>query len=243
MNTKHTNGVGDDVMKAIREGHVHMRPRWHFLLLSALTLTGAILAFLTLLYIVSLGVFFLRDSGALFAPSFGARGWLTLLRSLPWLLIGFVVIFFVILEYLVKRYAFVYKKPLLLSVSGILCIVFIGGVAIARTPLHHTMLVSARHGFLPAPLSALYGHPLRQTSPDDMYHGQIVDVIQGGFVLVDEDTEDGHGTTTVLLTPRTRLPYGEDFTLGERVVVVGDEVATGTIQAFGVREIDEYPNQ
>lgn len=72
-----------------------------------------------------------------------------------------------------------------------------------------------------------------------MYHGEIVSLMPGGFLLGDEDS----GTTTVILTPDTRLPYGENFTVGERVVVVGDASATGTIRAFGVREIDEYPSQ
>jgi hypothetical protein len=240
MNEQHKKIAGEDVMKAIRDGHVHMRPRWHFLLLSALSITGAFIVLLTLLYVTSLGFFFLRDSGAWYAPSFGTRGWFGLLHSLPWLLILFVAIFIVILELLVRRYTFVYKKPLVISVIVILALVFLGGLAIAQTPLHRMLMLSARRGSLPPELSAMYGHPLRTPPPSDMFNGQIVGLSKSGFVIVDEG---GAGTTTVVLTPETRLPYGEDFTLGERVVVVGDVSATGTVRAFGVREIDEYPNQ
>ena len=227
-------------MKAIRNGQVHMRPRWHFLLISALSITGAFIVLLTLLYVTSLGFFFLRDSGAWYAPSFGARGWFGLLHSLPWILILFVAIFILILELLVRRYTFVYKKPLVISIVVILALVFLGGLAIAQTPLHRTLMLSARRGDLPPVLNAMYGHPLRTPPPGDMYNGKIVGLLKSGFVIVDEG---GAGTTTVIVTPDTRLPYGEDFTLGERVVVVGDSSATGTVQAFGVREIDEYPSQ
>jgi len=224
-------------MKAISRGEIHMKPRWHFILLSALYITGAFIVFLTLLYIVSLGVFFLRDSGELFAPSLGGRGWFSLLLSLPWLLILLTLLFAGILELLVRRYAFVYKKPLLMSVFGILAIIFLGGFFIA--PLHHVMMLSARKGQLPPPLMLLYRGPLRMPPPSDTYHGEIVTLTSSGFVMADED----HGTTTVTITPQTRLPYGENFTTGERVVVIGDSGATGTVQAFGIREIDEYPEQ
>jgi len=239
MNEQHPHEIGEGVMKAIREGQVHMRPRWHFLLISALSVTGACIVLLTLLYVTSLGFFFLRDSGAWYAPSFGGRGWFGLLYSLPWILIVFVLIFILILEMLVRRYTFVYKKPLLISVVAILAVVLFGGLAIAQTPLHRMLMLSARRGVLPQALTGLYGRSLREAPPGDMYHGDIVGMLGNGFLLVDEDRA---GTTTVVVTTQTRLPYGENFSVGERVVVVGDMVASGTVEAFGIREIDEYPS-
>jgi len=223
-------------MEAIRKGRVHMRPRWHFLLLSALAIVGILILSFTLLYVSSLAVFLLRDSGAWFAPSLGARGWWVFVRSLPWILILLIVLFVVVLETLVRRYAFIYRKPLLTSVLGILALVFLGGFAIALTPLPRQMEDSARRGELPPPLNMMYGDPVRMPPPGDSYHGEIAAMMPGGFVIIDQD---GDGTTTVLLTPRTRLPYGADFSVGERVIVIGDAVASGTVQAFGVQEIDQ----
>jgi hypothetical protein len=217
-----------------------MRPRWHFVLLSALSVIGAFILLLTLLYVTSLAMFFLRDSGAWYTPSFGGRGWYPLLHSLPWFLILLIVAFMIVLDLLVRRFAFVYKKPLLLSAIGILLLIFFGGFFIAQTPLHRMIMLSARHGDLPSPIDMLYRGPMRVPPPSDTYHGQILVIVPGGFTLVDEE---GAGTTTVLVTPETRLPYGEDFKPGERVVVVGDTTATGTVRAFGIREIDEYPSE
>ncbi len=240
MNPPEKKSVHTDVMAVIRTGEVHMRPRWHFVLFSALSITGASLVFLTLLYVASLGIFFLRDSGTWFTPSFGLRGWLSLARDLPWLLILFLLIFIVILELLVRHFSFVYKKPLLASVLGIVALIFAGGFLITQTPLHRSLMLSVQRGELPLAIGMMYSAPLRGQLPDDVYHGQIVGITKDGLVIVDED---GAGTTSVFITPQTRLPYGENFATGTRVVVVGDESATGTIRAFGIREIDEYPEQ
>ncbi len=228
--------IRQGVMDAIKKGNVQMRPRWHFVLLSSLAALGVFIVLLALLYIVSLSVFLLRDSGAWFAPSFGGRGWFSLLYSIPWLLILFIVVFVGILEILVRRYRFIYRKPLLLSVGVIFVIVLLGGFAIANTSFHRQMEFYAEHNQLPGPLAIGYGAPFRMPPPPDVYHGVILATTTYGFVI---DDQNGAGTTTILLTHETRLPYGEDFSVGSEVVVEGDTVASGTVRAFGVREVDE----
>jgi hypothetical protein len=224
------------VMDAIHKGRVHMRPRWHFILHSAFGIVGSLLVFLTLLYVASLAVFFTRESGAFFAPSFGLRGWFVLLHGLPWLLIFLLVIFVILLELLVRRYAFVYRKPMLASIVGIVVLIAVGGLLIAQTPFHRQLFLSARHEGLPPPIGMLYGHAMRPPRGGEVYHGTITSMTSSGFVLSDIE---GEGTTTIVITPQTRLPYGADFVLGDMVVVVGDETATNTVQAFGISEIGE----
>ena len=234
MDMNDDTSIRGDVMDAIRKGRARMRPRWHFLLLSVLLITGVFIVFLALLYAASLALFFLRDTGAIFAPSFGIRGWFSLLRSLPWLLILLILVFTAVLEVLVRRYAFVYKKPLLASVVGILAFIVLGGFALAQTPLHRRLDLSARRGELPSPLGIVYRGALRRPPPDDVYRGKVITSVRGGFLMHDEN---GSGTTTVHIVPHTRLPYGEEFAPGDTVVVQGDETATGTVDAFGVSSI------
>jgi hypothetical protein len=223
------------VMDAIKKRNIQMRPRWHFVLLSTLAALGIFIVLLTLFYSVSLSVFFLRDSGAWFATSFGSRGWFSLLHSVPWLLILFSFIFIAILEVLVQRYSFVYRKPLLLSVSFILLTVLIGGFVIADTSFHRQMQFNAMHHELLGALALAYGTPFRMPPPSDVYHGTILATTTNGFII---DDENGAGTTTIILTAKTHLPNGIDFDVGSAVVVEGDMIATGTVQAFGVREFD-----
>jgi hypothetical protein len=236
---KDTPTIRQGVMDAIKKGNVQMRPRWHFILISTLAALGVFIVLLTLLYLVSLSLFLLRDNGSWFAASFGGRGWFSLLRSIPWVLVLFSVVFIAILEVLVRRYRFVYRKPLLLSAVVILLVVLVGGFAIAQTSFHRQMELEAYHHQLPGPLalvSLAYGAPFRMPPPPDVYHGTILATSTDGFVM---DDENGAGTTTVRITSKTRLPYGQDFSVGSEVVVIGDTVASGTVEAFGMREVDE----
>lgn len=225
--------IKNSVMQAIRERKVQMRPRWHFVLLSALAATGALLGLLTLMYVFSLWVFFLQQNGAWFAPSFGMRGWIELFRSLPWLLIILSCAFIVILETLVRRYEFVYKKPLMLSIAGIFVIVIGGGMLVALTPLHRELQYVGMRGALPPPMDQLYGPGVRfKMRAENVKRGLIVGTTSQGFII-DEDGQP----TTIIVTRATRLPYGEDFTVGDVIVVVGDRTATDTVQAFGIRAV------
>lgn len=222
----------DSIMKGIHEGRVQMRPRWHFVLLSMLVVVGALVVFLTMIYALSLVVYLLHANGEWFAPSLGLRGWVSLIQSLPWLLFVLLLVFVLVLEVLVRRYAFVYKKPLVTSVLGIFAVVIAGGFLIGLTPLHSRMAHFDRNGMLPPPLDGLYRQPSIGRSPD-LFRGTIVSAGNGRILV-----HGGEGTTTVLLDPRTRLPYGSAFSAGDLIIVIGDYVSTGTIHAFGIREVD-----
>jgi len=221
------------VLDAIKKDGVKMRPRWHFLLLAILTATGALILLLTLVYLFSLVVFFLHQNGTWFAPSFGMRGWFDLLRGIPIYLLLLLAVFAIVLDTLVRRYSFGYRRPLLTSLGAIVAVVFIGGFAVAHTSLHHALDFQARHGHLPPPLGMWYGH--HRAPPGDVYRGVIVASTTYGFMIALDD--DG-GTSTVIITPQTRLPFGADFSPGDTLIIVGDDMGTDTVRAFGIREID-----
>jgi len=234
VDTDNKPSLEKNVMDAIHSGRVQMRPRWKFLLSGFLAALGIMILVLTLLFIASFAIFMLRQDGALFVPVFGMRGVFAFFSALPLVLIVLLLLFLVILEILVRRYRVGYRMPLLVSVLAILLIVVVGGYALERTRIHDELLRDARGpGGLPPPLSIMY----RAGSQDvpGIYRGDVVSVIPGGFLLSDEN---GAGTTTILIDPSTRLPLGAGFTVGEEVVVFGTE-ASGTVHAFGVREVQD----
>ncbi|HEV3244831.1 MAG TPA: hypothetical protein VG102_00550 [Candidatus Paceibacterota bacterium] len=224
-----------DVMDAIRSGRVHMRPRWKFILSGLLAALGVIILVLTLLFIASFGIFTLRRSGALFAPTFGMQGLFAFFAALPLILIILLLLFIIVLEILVRRYRVGYRTPLLVSVLAILGVVVLGGYFVERTRIHEDLLRQAMlpGGGLPPPIEMIYRSG--SSHAPDIYRGTIVGLIPGGFMLADDN---GAGTTTVLFAPSGRLPAVESFTVGEEVVVFGQE-ASGTVHAFGVREISD----
>lgn len=236
--TNHLKDIRSQVLARIAEEKVSMRPRWQFVVHAALVALGAVLLVLTLIYLASLVVFFLRESGLWFAPVFGVRGWFDMLRSLPPILILLVVACSLILEYLVRLSTFGYRRPVMVTLGGIVLLVIIGGVAVGFTPFHHQL---ERLGAPPdeslehAPLGFWYHGALRPPPPGDVFRGVVV--IHDGDRIVIQSAEVG--TTTLLIDKKTRLPYGEDFAPGDMVLAIGDETASGTVHAFGIRTVDD----
>ncbi|MBI2888653.1 MAG: hypothetical protein HYY10_01890 [Candidatus Liptonbacteria bacterium] len=225
-----TQNLKEKILGVIREGHAKMRPRWHFVFERALIGAGVALLLLALLYLASFMVFSLRQSGAWFAPQFGSRGWLTFLRSLPWVLIFFSVGFIVALEVLVRKYEFAYRKPLLYSLVGVALIVALGGLIAA--PWHRSVLGAAQHGSLPLFADRFYRH-FGTPHFRDIHRGRMRQMMPNGFMF-----ENADGTTSsVMFPPRKRPPMGR-FREGDSVFIFG-EGTRNSIDAYGIERIEE----
>ncbi len=232
MDKEINSSVPERALSLIKSGQVTMRPKWYFILQSTLAITGGIFLGLTLLYLVSFIWFALRQSGILFAPSLGQSGWWELLRSLPCLLIVVAMAFMVVLELLVRQVAFSYRRPLLYTIAGILLFVIIGGGLVAATSFQHRLFMSAEHHRLPfgGDFYRSYGH---QHMPN-VERGLITTTTDHGFIIANQQGE----SMLILITPRTRLPLGAEFSTGDEVVVFGERRGD-TVPAMGVREIGE----
>jgi len=201
IHTPHTSDpVRDRVMSTIKKGGTHMRPRWHFVLISVIFAFAAFLVLLLLVYAVSLSMFLLRESGTWFATSFGPRGWITFISSIPLSHVAFIVLFVVIFESLVRRYSLVYRRPLAVSfiivAGGIVSV----GALVAQTSFHDQMASYARTHQLPAPLALPYGPSTRIARPDNLYEGVVISNEDG--VLVIEQGDD----VSVIKKKEDRVP-------------------------------------
>ena len=172
---------------------------------------------------------------------FGSRGWFELLHALPLTLLLLILVYAIILEILVRKYSFAYRRPLTASLGGIVLLVLGGGFVLAQTSLHRNLAFEERHGRLPPPLGMWYKEPFRSSTHGNIHRGTIIvrepvdeSLVPTRFVIFDSHD----GTSTVLLSPGTRFPYGEDFGRGDIVIVIGDSEGTSTMRAFGVREIE-----
>ena len=232
MNDSEYKSVKTEILEAIKRGNVKMRPKWFFLLQSGLAIAGGALVGLTLLYLTSLIIFILRRNGVWFVPVFGPLGWFAFLISLPWLLIVLVLVFVLILEILVRHFSFAYRRPLLYSALGIVVLVVGGGFIVAATGFHRQFGRYADQHRLP-----FAGNFYRGAGHDhfsDIHRGVVDATTTDGFTMIMPGMPAG--VIRIIITPRTRLPYGMDFDLGDSVVVFGVG-STNTIQAFGIQEI------
>jgi hypothetical protein len=222
----------DDAQKAkerfldtMHEDALKVRPKWQFTLRTIFLVTGIFLAALFLLYLVSFIIFVLHQTGTWFGPRFGGPGWFALFKSLPWLLILFCVIFGAALFLLVERYSFVYERPVVYIVFGIVVTSLLGGVLLSQTSLHQKLLNDAEHNELPAPMDGFYTDYGAPPPPSaEIRRGIVIATTTDGFVM--EDTNDE--TSTVI---------GYQVPIGSDVVVFGERTSGGIIQATGIEVI------
>lgn len=231
-NNRQQKTIKENILSTIKSGEIKMRPKWHFVLKTALAILGGAILALTILYLASFIIFFLRQTGLMFVPAFGWQGWYVFFSHLPIFLIILVLAFIVVLELLVRHYAFAYRRPLLYSAIGIFALVLIGSLMMANSRIHGGMLRYADNNkdTTIGRFYSDYGRP-RFT---DVHRGMIVNMMNDGFLMQDRREE----TMTVIITRRTRLPFGADFTSGDIVVVFGPLTDNNIIQAFGIQEID-----
>lgn len=235
LESKTPGSIKDHVMEAIRAHRVEPRPRWHFVLLSLAGALGVLILVVSLLYVASLCLFILREHGLVVMPSFGWRGMTALSHSLPWLVLGFFLVLGVLVGSFIRRFAALHRRPLLVSVFAVLVLALLAGFLLAKTSVHRRLADGARAGNLPRALSMWYREPFRTKRSPDSYLGTIVATVPDGFLA---RMEDGERFVHIIITRRTMLPDGGEFSIGERFMAIGDIVATDTLQAFGVRLMD-----
>ncbi len=220
------------VLEKIRSGEVNMRPKIYFLL-KAIFVAGTILVFIGFfILLTTFIVFHLRAGGVLYLPGFGFRGMGLYFTSLPWILILLSVFLIFILEILTKRFSFVWRQPALYSLLAIILITIIGGFFVDRVAFHQSMLLRSEQGrfFLVSPIYREFGMPKFR----NIHRGVIKEIDEESLLL---QMIDGEVLKAVFL-PDVRYPLSEGLEEGDTIVVVGER-DNGTIQAFGVRKIDD----
>lgn len=219
--------IHEHVAGAIRTGTVKMRPRWYFILQGLLFALGAIIVILLALFVSSFIIYMLQQTGVAVVPGFGLRGWYSFARHLPWLLVVLSLAFTLIVEVLVRRYSFAYRRPLAYSVVGVIGIVIAGGFVLAHTSVHPRLMLYAQQHRLP------FGERLYRDIDErqfgDVFKGIVVATTSEGFII-----EHRFGTSSVLVTHETRQPLRRPAIPGDFVIILGDQ-ASDTITAVGIR--------
>jgi hypothetical protein len=218
------------IMSAIKGRTVQMRPRRYFVVRALLWAFAAIILFFLLLYLVSFIIFALHRDGLWFAPGLGASGWILLLSALPWGLLIASCVLLLVLSWLLRRYAFVYRRPLSHMVFISLLVVLGGGFVVAITAFQHDL-----SRFAERDIPVLGGFYQAETAyPAAIHRGTIVVLNNNGaFMIV-----DGFGVTSTIM-PASGTTLLQEFHVGDIVLVFGRRSPSGVISAFGVERIGE----
>ena len=224
----------DDVLKAIEDGRVKMRPKWQFVAKTALMILGLVLLALTVLYLVSFIVFVLWRTGVLYLPGFGFHSFGIFFLSLPWILILLAAVFMLLLEIFIRRYSFAYGRPFLYSALAVIFLGIIGGIIIGETPLHERFFDEAENGRLPL-AGSIYEYFGQQ--PQNVTVGLITQITANGYQIQSGDADDVY---SVVVTPQTQAPPPGSLKAGDIILILGSNQGK-TILAQGIQKPGTLP--
>lgn len=226
------NNLADKIINKIKERQIGMRPRWHFILQTLLVILVCVLAFILAVWLLSWLYFILHASGAWFLPAFGRRGWLSFLNSFPWWPATIGLILVMILAFVLEKFRWAYRQPLLYIGLASLGVVILFSWTVAQTPLHRGFYREAyqKDGDLAGSLYRGYG----RMPAGPAYVGTVINAATSTFEIT---TEDGQ-VIFVATTPGTRLPFGYNLAPNDTVMVMGER-SDNMLTAWGVREIND----
>lgn len=221
----------NNIIEKIKAGQVAMKPRWHFVLQTAIWVAALLLVSMIAIYLLSFVFFVLHQSGLWLTPGFGWAGLMFFVVSSPWLLILLVGFFLLLLYLLVTHFSFSYRKPLVYSLLG--TVLFVIGVSsfIQYTMMHERMQGFSERHQLPG-LAPLY-RGIEDRRPEGMMVGVITRMTENGFEI---DTQRGE-SVSVIITNKTKQPKNKEYTEGEQVMVVGKKIGN-EVTAVGIRLYD-----
>ena len=209
-----------------------MKPRWHFVLKSLSLLFGVAVALLLAVYIISFILFFLRQSGVGFMPLYGFRGVSLFVMNSPWLLIALAGALIGVLQVLVKKHSFSFKRPLLYSLTGIVLLVLFSSYVLERTQFHPRLQGLAAERSVPLFGSLYQGIDERL---ENITVGTIIEVTENGFILNSEANE----RLKIFVSAQTKQRANGTYLVSRTVLVFGNRTGTSSVDAFGIRPAPE----
>ena|SRR3989344_2919295 len=211
-----------DVMTAIHEGHVTMKPKWYFVVGSLLVGVGLVGAIIVVVMLTMAITFHLRTQNPLGFLRYGLAGGPVFFRLFPWKALLAALASLGIGLWLLKKYDISYRKSFAaISLSGIGMILALAFVA-DRTGINERLQ-------LRPPLAPLYRQQFTQS---DIIMGEVVDATDSAIVVQDPRT---HENIEVSWDEQTKLPEGSDFQVGDKVGAMG-EFVDGVFRAEGIHE-------
>lgn len=207
--------VKAQVLSHIESSRTHMRPGWYFFFHAVLFLLLLCFVLGVLVYSVSFAVFAMQQSGVWMLPRFGWRGVPVLLAALPWVVLAIITASFLAAEVLLRRYAFAYRRPMIVLGAGVFLFTGIGSFIIMQVHAHERLKRIVVDRDVPI-MGRVYRSP-REKQFRSFHPGVVMLLGEDGFLLRHARGDE----LTVRVTPQTRLAPGMVLRIGDDVVVLG----------------------
>ncbi len=224
--------ISQKVISRIEKGELKMRPKAYFVAKTILIAGLLTLAFLLALYFSSLIIFVLRMNDILLFHGMGFQAIRSIVVSFPWYLVLLVIGLVVLVEAVAKRFNFIYRKPLIISLLIILILVFLSSLLIEKSSLHHSFFKLAEQERLP--LAGRIYRDLGNLEIENVYFGKILEKKDNLWIMELDSGEE----ISLKITEKTRgRRVFSEIKEGDKVIVIG-ELEGGLIGADSFKRIE-----
>lgn len=208
MNT--IRNIHNSILNKIESGAIRQKPKWRFVFQMLLFVFGFIALTLIFFYLISFFALVFRERHIFEALSFGPQTVFVMMHKLPLLLVLLVTTIFLILQVLVRHFAFAYMKPVAMTFGAGLALTFVIFIAVLNMDKDSRI--------------ARFGQG-RHLMPIDMLHARFrnnmqAEVVHGRVESVHEDTygirDVGGREHVIYITKETQM--------SQPAYVVGDNV-------------------
>ena len=174
----------DKIIQTLSSGEIKMIPKWRLILYSFAAILGALFLFLIVVFSFSFIFFVLSRYGFMYLPMFGFMTTLHMLSAIPLLLLLCTVALIFVIELISRKYAFSFRKPLIVTLLSITSLAVVLSFIISITPMHEYMRDYAKEHDIPI-VSKAYRRPIPLDSGRDMtvLRGMVV-TASSSFITV-----------------------------------------------------------
>jgi hypothetical protein len=226
------NLISQEVISKIEKGEIKMKSKLYFIAKAVLVVGLLFLAFLLALYFGSLIIFVLRVNDIMLFHGMGFFAIRSVLLSFPWRLVFFVFVLIVLVEIIAKKFRFVYRKPLIISLSIILVLIFLSSFLVESLSLHNSFFRLAEQKKLPL-VGGMY-RDLGNLNIENAYFGIILEKKDDFWIMELDNGEK----VNLKITEETRgRRIFSEIKEGNEIIVIG-ELKEGAINVNGFKRIE-----
>ena len=238
------NNLQQNILEKIKAGDIKMRSKSYFIVHLVLLIVLAILVLFTSAFLVSFIFFSIHMSGRFFLLGFGWRGLGVFLLTFPWSILLIDIVFILALEWLLKRFQFIYRSPLVYTLGGVALVTLATGFVINVTPLHDVLFRQEQQGPVPV-IGGFYDRIQRPPHESGVFRGTVMSLSGNTFVIANADQDNdadsmfplGASSTallTIILNPQTQA---STLVATSDVVFVAGDIQGSTMHAYGIRKL------
>lgn len=209
-NDQEKNSIKDRILNEIKKGDIKMHPKFHFLLRLIILTTIIVLLILVIVFLISFIVFSSENNGARFLLGSGFSGVMSLMHSLPWIIILIVLIVILLIEGLVKKFKFAYRRPLIYSLLIILIIGLACGLLMHHESFHRTVSCLLNDSFLSGS---------RLSVPSNVHEGRVYRINENEIEIMDLN---GQILQAIFPSESFKL-QDKEFERGDRIIFTGPQ--------------------